>query len=152
MEVLCGRTFDNDRDVQRHFDRWRDGYNLERPHEALGMQVPASRYLASARPYPQSLLPIEYGPGDIIRKVQAKGHVHYRGRDYKAAQAFRGYPNALRPTTSDRMFAVNHSGAMQSLSWRPPNDKHPRRETRQLTSDGSAHLAQGRKPRSSDIA
>ena len=80
MEVLRGRTFDNNRDVQRHFDRWRDGYNLERPHEALGMQVPASRYLASARPYPQSLLPIEYGPDDFIRKVQAKGHVHYRSQ------------------------------------------------------------------------
>ena len=32
---------------QRRFDAWRDVYNLQRPHEALDMQVPASRYKPS---------------------------------------------------------------------------------------------------------
>jgi transposase InsO family protein len=31
-------------DVQAAFDGWRPHYNFERPHEALGFEVPASRY------------------------------------------------------------------------------------------------------------
>lgn len=31
-------------DWQHHFDQWRAVYNTERPHEALSMAVPASRY------------------------------------------------------------------------------------------------------------
>ena len=30
--------------VQTRFDRWRTVYNFERPHEALSMQTPATRY------------------------------------------------------------------------------------------------------------
>ena len=61
------------------FDRWRDVYNLERPHEALDLEVPASRHAPSSRVFPESLAPIEYGPGDIVRKVQGGGVPHYRG-------------------------------------------------------------------------
>ena len=54
---------------QGRFDTWRMLYNQERPHEALGMAVPASRYVPSARTYPQQLPPIDYGPGATVRTI-----------------------------------------------------------------------------------
>ena len=42
------------------FDEWRDEYNLHRPHQALDMQVPASRYRPSGMAYCEQLPPIEY--------------------------------------------------------------------------------------------
>ena len=54
---------------QMHFDRWRDDYNYERPHEALEMQPPISRYQPSPRTFPEVLPPILYDYRDIIRKV-----------------------------------------------------------------------------------
>ena len=51
-EVLSCYTFHNLDQVQQRFDIWRHVYNLERPHESLNMQVPASRYEPSQRCFP----------------------------------------------------------------------------------------------------
>ena len=91
---------------QRHFDQWRVIYNTERPHEALNMAVPASRYQPSQRRYPEQLPVIEYGPTDIVRKVRHFGHIKYDGRDYHVGSAFYGLAVALRPTTTDGLFDV----------------------------------------------
>lgn len=92
--------------VQRRFDRWRMVYNFERPHEALGMQTPARRYTPSARSFPETLPPIEYAPGDIVRQVQRPGFLSYRNRRFRISKAFLGYPVALRPTTVDGVLDV----------------------------------------------
>ena len=91
---------------QRHFDQWRVLYNTERPHEALGMAVPASRYQPSRRHYPEQLPAIEYGPTDIVRKVRHYGHIKYEGREFHVGSAFYGLHVALRQTTTDGVFAV----------------------------------------------
>ena len=91
---------------QRHFDQWRVVYNTERPHEALSMAVPASRYQPSQRRYPEHLTAIEYGPDDIVRKVRHFGHIKYEGREYHVGSAFYGLHVALRQTNTDRRFAV----------------------------------------------
>ena len=91
---------------QHHFDTWREIYNHERPHEALGMQVPASRYEPSRRTYPEQLPTVEYGPADIVRKVKHLGHIKYLGRDYHIGSAFYGLHVALRPTLKDGVFDV----------------------------------------------
>ena len=91
---------------QQHFDTWREIYNHERPHEALDMEVPASRYQPSRRTYPEQLPAIEYGPADIVRKVRHVGHIKYRGRDYHIGSAFYGLHIALRPTLKDGVFDV----------------------------------------------
>jgi transposase InsO family protein len=106
VEVLKGSVFHDLDQCQRRFDEWRAVYNLERPHEAIGMTVPASRYRPSDRSFPETLPMIEYGPGDIIRKVQAKGEIHYRGLVFKVGKAFRGHPIALRPTSEDGKMQV----------------------------------------------
>ncbi len=91
-------------DWQFHFDQWRVIYNTERPHEALSMGVPASRYQPSLRPYPEQLPAIEYGPSDIVRKVRCYGHIKYAGQEYHVGKAFSGLHVALRPTTTDGLF------------------------------------------------
>lgn len=105
-ELLKGRQFDDLDHCQRHFDQWRTLYNHERPHEALGDATPATRYRPSPRAFPESLPPIDYGPADVVRKVQAKGEIHYHGRAFKIGKAFHGYPVALRPTDEDGVLAV----------------------------------------------
>ena len=83
--------------AQTRFDHWRFQYNHERPHEALEMNVPASRFQVSNRSYPESLPPIEYGSGDIVRKVQSCGIVHFKGKEFRVSAALVGLPIALRP-------------------------------------------------------
>jgi len=92
--------------VQRHFDRWRPVYNFERPHEALNMQTPASRYSVSPRRFPAVLPPIEYSPTDIVRRVQQQGFFSYRGRSFRVSKAFTGLPIALRHARIDGVFDV----------------------------------------------
>lgn len=105
-EVLQGRSFRDHAHCQDAFDAWRPVYNFERPHEALGMATPASRYHPSARPFPEALPPIEYGPGDQIRKVDELGKISWRNRPVRVGRAFHGYPVALRPTRQDGVWEV----------------------------------------------
>jgi transposase InsO family protein len=94
---------------QGHFDQWRVIYNTERPHEALAHAVPASRYQPSRRRYPELLPAIEYGPADIVRKVNRFGHIKYMGREFHISSAFAGLHVALRQTTPDGLFDVYFS-------------------------------------------
>jgi transposase InsO family protein len=105
-EVLRYQHGDNLLQWQRHFDDWRVIYNTERPHEALSMAVPASRYQPSHRRYPEQLPAIEYGPADIVRKVRSYGHIKYEGREFHIGSAFYGLHVALRLTTTDGLFDV----------------------------------------------
>jgi len=106
-EVLAGPMLGDFGKVQARFDQWRQVYNHERPHQALGMAVPASRYQVSSRIFPEVLPAIEYGPGDVVRKVQDQGKVSFHNRDFRVGKAFRAYPVALRPTLRDGVFTVH---------------------------------------------
>jgi hypothetical protein len=81
-------------------------YNTQRPHEALELAVPASRYQPSLRDYVETIAPFEYAPGDIVRRVQQGGHVSFLGRNVKLPKAFRGKVVAFRPTPQDGVFDV----------------------------------------------
>jgi transposase InsO family protein len=105
-ELIGTKTFVDLDDTQRHFDQWRMVYNFERPHEALALAVPASRYQPSPREFPDPLPPIEYNNSDIVRKVQGKGEISFYGRVFKISKAFAGYPVALRQTLTDGLFDV----------------------------------------------
>ena len=100
-EVLAGRDFRGLDQAQAAFDQWRDVYNYERPHESLGMAVPASRYQPSPRPFPDVLPPIEYAPGDHVRRVNANGGVSFEKRSWRVSKALVGLPVAFRPTGSE---------------------------------------------------
>ena len=67
----------NLRTQQRAFDSFRKEFNQERPHEALGLCVPASIYEPSRRPLP-SRVPLPEYPGHFeVRKVGGDGSFHW---------------------------------------------------------------------------
>jgi transposase InsO family protein len=107
-EVLT-RPFDTLRGCQRAFDRWRDVYNLERPHQAVGLVPPIQRYRESPRAYPRQLPPIEYGPDDQVRKVSIDGDISFHGHQIAVSRALRRMPVGLRPTAEDGVWEVYFS-------------------------------------------
>lgn len=105
-EILNGNSFCDLAECQRSFDKWRQIYNYRRPHEALGMSTPATRYYVSPRPFPEHLPPIEYGPGDIVRIVDCNGNARFKGYRIKMGKPFRNQPIAFRPTDTDGVFSA----------------------------------------------
>jgi transposase InsO family protein len=107
VEVLRNRIFRNLDHVQRDFVRWRDVYNLERPHEALNLAPPATRYTPSRHAFPERLPPIEYDATDMVRMARSTmGRISFAGREWKVGKSFVGLPLAVRPTTIDGVHAV----------------------------------------------
>ena len=105
-EVLQGSVLLDLRASQERFDGWRTIYNYERPHEALELAVPASRYRASVRSYPERLPEMEFSPIDEVRKVAQKGWISFRGREWGVGQAFTGQRVGVRPTTRDGVWEI----------------------------------------------
>jgi transposase InsO family protein len=87
-EVLESNYFRDIEHIQINFDKWRDIYNIERPHEALGVDVPINRFKPSYRSYSEKLDEIEYAPEDKIRKVDQGGRIHFEGRSIFVGSAF----------------------------------------------------------------
>jgi transposase InsO family protein len=56
-EVLDGRHFRTLEEAQAAFDAWRHIYNTRRPHEALAMATPVTRYKPSPRTMPDTIAP-----------------------------------------------------------------------------------------------
>ena len=106
VEVLQGSSFTDLAHCQRAFDLWRDIYNLERPHDALDLATPATKYQVSQRLFPEVLPPLEYEPTDLVRRVHDKGRLQLFGRIFKVPKAFKGMPVAIRPTTDDGVWNV----------------------------------------------
>jgi transposase InsO family protein len=106
-ELLRERSFRHVADCQRAFDPWRETYNQERPHEALDMAVPSSRYRVSGRGFPEHLPAVEYGPGIDVRKAQqGDGRLKFAGRELRMGKAFRGEWIGFRATNQDGVFRV----------------------------------------------
>ena len=105
-ELIAYRPWTSLAQCQREFDRWRTVYNFERPHEALKLEVPASRYRPSPRPFPGRLPAIEYGPDDHVCNVGWNGSFEYEGRSLQVSSALKGFPVAARPTTTDGFIEI----------------------------------------------
>lgn len=97
-ELLQDRRFDDLVHTQGRFDPWREMYNQERPHEALDLEVPASRYHTSSREFPEQLSPFEYSDRFETRRVNRVGQFRFRGCEYKASEAFGAERLGLSPT------------------------------------------------------
>jgi transposase InsO family protein len=106
-EVFGSRRFPDLLTCQRAFDRFRATYNLERPHAALALAVPASRYTVSSRAYPRTLPPIEYAPDDTIRRVNAHGVISFHDQRHFVGRGLAGLPVALRPTATTGRFSLH---------------------------------------------
>ena len=105
-EVLRDRSFLDVSEAQRVFDPWREVYNTQRPHDALDLAVPASRYRASERRYPETLPPIEYAPDVLVRRASTKGVIKFESRAIRAGQAFASQPLGVRATPTSNVYEV----------------------------------------------
>jgi hypothetical protein len=82
---------------QKSFDSFRDCYNLQRPHEALGQQTPAGRYSPSPRPYPSRVVSPEYESGVTVRRVRTNGEIKWKGAKVYLSESLRGELVGLTP-------------------------------------------------------
>jgi len=136
VELLQGRLFRDAAAVQEAVDRWREKYNHERPHEALGYATPGQRYRASERGMPGELPRVEYDAGDEVRKVDASGQFRFHRRKCRAGKAFTGLRIGLRATGKDGEYSV-HFGRFEI----------GRVDLRQVEPEGFAHVGVRRRGR-----
>jgi transposase InsO family protein len=107
-EVLALRRFHDLTELQHAFDLWRTVYNLDRPHQALDQEVPASRYRPSARAMPDRLPDVEYDDGELVRRVgTTKAYISFNGRLWKVPEAFCGESLAIRPQPTNGQYTVS---------------------------------------------
>lgn len=83
-------------EMQQAFDTWRYEYNFQRPHDALGLESPASCYAPSLRSLPASLPPVEYDAELEVRRVQENGRIKFQGLHLFVGKGFSGEPVGLR--------------------------------------------------------
>jgi transposase InsO family protein len=105
-EALSSGPFADLAQAARRLADWREVYNRQRPHEGIGMAVPASRYASSPRDYREKIEPFEYAPGDAVRRVQDGGKISLGGREKRVPKAFRGRDIALRTSEQDGVYDV----------------------------------------------
>jgi transposase InsO family protein len=107
-EVMAPRRFADLTEAQAAFDAWRRVYNAERPHEAIGLAVPADRYRPSPRAMPGAIEPPAYRPDDHVRLVQREGWISFKSRRIRCSKAFAGRHVGLRATQTDGVFDLHY--------------------------------------------
>lgn len=80
----------NRRRQQQAFDRFRQIYNQQRPHEALGQRPPADFYTHSPRSYPERLPNPEYDSSLQVRSVYPHGQFFWKGQDIFLSKVLAG--------------------------------------------------------------
>lgn len=64
---------------QARFDRFREEYNKERPHEAIGQATPSSLYRPALRAFPNVLPELEYADHFELCRTYPNGVISWRG-------------------------------------------------------------------------
>lgn len=82
---------------QARLDAFRQTYNTERPHEALGQTPPAAHFAPSARPYRAPLAALTYPAPFLQRRVTSAGLVWLHQEDIYLSQTFAGHTVGLEP-------------------------------------------------------
>lgn len=74
--------------AQEVFDAYRVEFNTERPHGALGLDVPAKHYKRSNKSMPEILQEPEYDAGKTLRKVNYNGYISVQKHRYYLSETF----------------------------------------------------------------
>ena len=94
---------------QGRFDQFRQAYNEQRPHEALGQRPPSELYQPSNRPYPKRLPQPEYPGHYEVRYVHPGGWIKWQGESLFLSEALGG-ENVGLEEYDDGLWAVYFSG------------------------------------------
>lgn len=105
-EVLQLNQFASFEACQFSFDQWRDIYNMQRPHEAVEMKPPISRYQPSPRALPERLPEITYPDDADIHIVDSWASITLNKKRLKVGKAFIGLPVNVCPTLTDGVYDV----------------------------------------------
>ena len=122
---------------QRRFDRWRQHYNWHRPHEALGLQVPAKAYQPSARRWSATPPESDYPAGYTSLRLDAKGRCHWAGRQRHVGRAFVGQTLGLLRRQTDVTdvylgpYLLGQLHHCDSAGLRPVRIRHPTGQERE---------------------
>ena len=95
-ECLKYHEIKDQAEAGRIFEEYRHFYNDIRPHMALELAVPASRYTPSQRRYPEKIHEWEYPSGIVVRKVKSSGYITICGQGYFLSEAFGGKEVGIR--------------------------------------------------------
>ncbi len=87
---------------------FRQEYNYIRPHEALEMAVPASRYQPSRKQYHPRPRPWEYPEGSVVKKLNPQGCLYYRKRNYFVCEALAGEPVCIQAVNEKLLVQYRH--------------------------------------------
>jgi transposase InsO family protein len=98
MMPLAKAARANRKDQQQAFNAFRDEYNDERPHEALGQTPPAQHYHKSVRPMPRCWPEPDYPAEAAIRHVRHNGDIRWNGEFIYVSQCLTGEPVAVEET------------------------------------------------------
>ena len=107
-ELLTYNDFSDHKQASRQMKQWRMRYNTVRPHQALDMQTPASRYQPSSRKLPAKLPDVRagYSPDEITCKVNTNGRFRFQETLFTIGKAFSGYPLAIRASSDPHKYNV----------------------------------------------
>ena len=82
---------------QERFDLFKDEYNNERPHEALGMKTPSTKYKKSKRKLTDAMKELEYPLHDYVLRVGSLGTVRLpNGNNCRISSLLSGYTVGAR--------------------------------------------------------
>lgn len=118
---------------QRAFDDFLKEYNEQRPHEAIDMQTPDSRYQASPRAYPLLLPEMTYPDDMLIRKVHSQGDLRWKCRQIHLSATLTGELVGCRQVDEhlwDIYFAHIRLAQLDTQDYRLRHLKQPKRTKR----------------------
>ena len=98
-ECLRYHKIKDQADAANIFAKYRDFYNNVRPHMALNLEVPASRYQPSNRKYTQRIEEWEYSDDLKVHNVKSSGYITIRGQGYFLSEAFGNKRIAFRESS-----------------------------------------------------
>jgi len=83
---------------QDRFDAFREEFNTERPHQALGQKPPADVWRGPSRPYPDRIPPPEYPGHCQLRKVAGNGSIRFKNRPVQLSRTLIGHRVGMEET------------------------------------------------------
>jgi transposase InsO family protein len=97
-------------------EAFRREYNEVRPHEALAMGTPASRWQPSARRVETAGTEWEYASGQTVLTVRTWGQVNVSGHEYTISSALAGERVQLQPIGADRVLVFYRRTCVRELN------------------------------------
>lgn len=124
-------------DLQQLLDQFDDGYNTQRPHQALNGRTPAAAYAALPKatpPTPPVTPPAPDHQLIIVRTVDSRGVIYAAGRQFKISPALTG--KTVIVLHDDHVFhLIDDHGTVIDTHTDPPIDHYIPRNTTSATQE-----------------